>query len=90
MKIALDNPFVIGYSLVIMAKKLRKGSAVEVNPKYQVNGTLWPEHLYRGTVTQIGRTKARVLFPIRVFYWLPIDMLKIVGYDGDGSSVGWK
>jgi len=86
----------IGYSVVIMAKKqskgqrLRKGSAVEVSPTYTVNGMKWPKHLFTGTVTQVGKTKARVLFPLRSFYWLPIDVLKVIGYDGDGSSVGWR
>lgn len=70
--------------------KLLKGYAVEVSPTYKVEGMQWPKHLFRGTVTQVGKTKARVLFPFRAFYWLPIDVLKVVGDDGDGSSVGWR
>lgn len=70
-------------------KRLRKGSAVEVKRDF-AGFNPWPEHLRRGTVTQIGRRQARVLFPIRVFYWIPIEMLKVVGFDGDGSSVGWR
>ena len=63
-----------------MKKKMVKGSAVEV--------TGYP-HL-RGTVTQIRKRTACVLFPIRSFAWFPIDRLRVVGFDGDGSSVGWR
>lgn len=70
-------------------KKMRKGSAVVITAKYNVDGSPWrgPK---RGTVTQMGRHNARVLFPIRKFVWLPKDLLKVVGYDGDGSSVHWR
>jgi len=69
-----------------MTKKLRKGSAVEV-PDWKDIPSNFP---IRGTVTQVGRVKARVLFPSRKFIWLPIDRLKVVGFDGDGSSVHWR
>lgn len=78
------------------SKKMQKGSAVEVRSDFQhglwgFNPDMpWPRHLRHGTVTQVGKRKARVLFPIRVFYWLPIAALKVVGFDGDGSSVGWR
>ena len=62
------------------SKRIRKGSAVEVAG--------WPR--MRGTVTQVGRRAARVLFPVRVFEWFPINRLRVVGFDGDGSSVGWR
>lgn len=66
-----------------MKKKMRKGSAVVVIAKPWVGPN-------RGTVTQAGRRKARVLFPIRKFIWLPKEILKVVGYDGDGSSAHWR
>jgi hypothetical protein len=73
-----------------MSKKLRKGSAVRIKVLLDESGKRWPEHLRTGTVTQIGKNRARVLFPIRSFYWLPIEWLQVTGFDGDGSSVGWK
>lgn len=66
-----------------MATKLRKGSAVQVTKQ----GWLGPD---RGTVTQVTETKVRILFPIRKFVWLPKADVKIVGFDGDGSSVHWR
>ena len=73
-----------------MAKKLRKGSAVRVLAGYELDGHPWPKQMMSGTVTQVGRHKARVLFPIRSFYWLPIKFLEVTGFDGDGSSVHWR
>ncbi len=69
---------------------LRKGAAVEVLVKLTPSGLRWPAHLRRGTVTQVGRHRARVLFPIRAFYWFPRELLRVVGFDGDGSAVGWR
>lgn len=61
-------------------KRLRKGSAVYV--------TGWPK--LKGTCTQVRKHSACVLFPIRKFEWFPINRLHVCGFDGDGSSVGWR
>ena len=75
-----------------MAKKLRKGSSVEVNGDIMLqNGwRRWPPYYQAGTVTQVGRNKARVLFPIRSFVWVPLAALTVTGFDGDGSRIGWR
>ncbi len=60
--------------------RLRKGSAVYV--------TGWPK--LRGTVTEVRKRAARILFPVRCFQWFPIDRIRVVGFDGDGSRVHWR
>ncbi len=70
--------------------KLRKGSAVVITAKYHVDGTPWGQYPRRGTVTQVGRWQVRVLLPIRQFVWVPRDLLRVVGFDGDGARVGWR
>jgi hypothetical protein len=47
--------------------RLRKGAEVIV--------TGWPK--LRGTVTQVRKRAACVLFPIRRFAWFPIDRLRV-------------
>jgi hypothetical protein len=44
----------------------------------------------RGTVTQLAKRKVRVLVPIRKFVWIERRFLRVVGFDGDGSKVGWR
>jgi hypothetical protein len=66
-----------------VTQRLRKGSAVEVERE----GWIGPD---RGTATQVTRSKVRVLFPIRKFVWLNRSDVKVVGFDGDGSSVHWR
>jgi hypothetical protein len=60
-------------------RNFKKGTAVRV---FQSG--------FSGTVTQVTRDKVRVLFPIRSFHWLNKSDVIITGFDGDGSSIGWK
>jgi hypothetical protein len=60
-------------------KKIRKGSAVKVLS----DGS-------RGTVTEVRKNVVRVLFPIRKFAWIAKSNVRVIGFDGDGSSVGWR
>ena len=50
--------------------KLKIGMLVEVPSWEKLHGP------NVGNITQIGTRKARVLFPIRKFVWLPLDSLK--------------
>jgi hypothetical protein len=71
LKIVLDNPTVILYSQT-MRKEMKVGQTVEV-PEWQK----LPGVPYFGTITQAGKNKVRVLFPIRKFVWLEKSRVKV-------------
>jgi len=52
---------------------MRVGRTVEV-PEWKAKGPGYP---YVGTITQVGKNKVRVLFPIRKFVWLEKSRVKV-------------
>ena len=68
----LDNPFVIGYSLV-MRGYIKVGQSIQV-PKWKEI----PNNLCYGTITRVTKNKVRILFPIRKFVWLDKSEVKVI------------
>lgn len=58
--------------------RLRKGASVRIDAKFYPDGAPWPKRLREGTVVQVRRHKALILFPVRSYSWIAIELLRVV------------